>query len=420
MRYLLALLFSVIMHGCGDKDREESEIGEIQNPNAVIAPTPDRRGKRKKVENPATPTSSEARRSVHKSPSYVQSKVERGGALHFVIDKAHINDRGVAGTPNGVNLCFIVSGLQLLLHADPFRDFLYELSNRSPPITAVSPVLEDMVYMFNKVWGDGWPNPPSGTYPKIRIHHRLYDSIVKKAKLQVRHGAEGDAAPFLDRLLIELKEEIDKLVPHRMEDLFMSQVVRTAPHVDASIMSYDHEPQHTIKKMTLEVFSPSGDYVDIDRIILNGFLGPDRFVDDFTHCDHQTNPLIDSKCDVPIDRTQLSGRWSKFPKILTFSIFEDPNAATPDPSIVLTFIDGKPVPSSDPRAKTPSPNRVQYDLVGYSVYVHHHYISVVRHFGTGKWYKVNDSTVTEIDSPDPRPIMQKQYRIANIMYVKRP
>jgi len=410
MRYILYLLLGFLVSGCGDNEKTEAhQSSKEANPLVVNTGNQGKHPqKRDPSKNPSQPLD-------HKSPTYVQSKVERGGTLHFVMDSSKVKDRGIVGMPNGVNLCFIVSGLQLLLHANPFRDFLHDLSNRSPQITAVTPILEDLVHMFNKVWGDGWPDPPppKGLYPKIRIHHRLYESIVKKTRFQVNHGAQGDASPFLERLLQVLKTELDIIAPGAMSDLFVSQVVRTAPHISSTSVRLFHVPQQTIQQMILEITPPDGvGYVNIETMITDGFLGGHRYVEDFDQC---------NVCGGEIVKEQITGRWTKFPRILTFSVFESPIGAIPDPAPLFTFLAGIPLSRDDPRVDDVSlPNRVQYELVGYSVYVVGHYIAIVKNFETGEWFKINDSSVLSIDNPDPRPVMiNPEYRIANIMYVRK-
>ena len=339
--------------------------------------------------------------------------------MHFVIDPATLAQRGIVGLPNGIAHCFIVSGLQLLLHAAPFRTFLHRLANQTPPITNASPLLEDFVHLFNKVWGDGWPNPPPppNTFPQVRIHTRLYHSLVN-GNLGVVNRQAGNANDFLRAFLDRLKGEIDGLVPAGQFDaLFSSTIQFTAPHQGQNFFGINHLAMNESRWLMLSLLpwvDPSTRFIPIETMIVRGCLSQGH---GFHQCNHQPH------CTYDIDRNRITGRFTHLPHILSFSLIALPGTIQPDPSPVITFIDGEIVPAGDQRANGPSlPNRVQYDLIGYVVYVGNHYMCIVKHPETNAWFQIDDDHVTPIIGPDPsRPgIVNPGFLITIIMYARRP
>ena len=318
-------------------------------------------------------------------PPPVASPVVRSPNLHFVMDPETFRDRGIVGIPNTVNLCFISSPLQLLLHVPQLRTLIYNLANHELVIEGFSPVLGDLVYLFNKVWGDGWPNPaPAGTYPLVHIQARLYASIVgQRTQFGVIHRQPGNSDVFTSRFLAYIRDELDRLVPGQgFRNFFTPTLEAPGRPVESLIISLMPDMART-------------GYARLESLILNWFRDQNRY--------RFTEP---------------------FPTIITFEFVGEINRSV-DPPLVLTLINGRPIDRDDPRASADAvvlEPREQYNLIGYTVHTGNHYKAVVRHPDTGAWFQIDDDRVDPIPGHDPRqPIIMAHpaFVITNIMYSKQ-
>jgi hypothetical protein len=336
------------------------------------------------------------------------SAVIRSGRMHFIMDASKRTERGVFGFVNGVNLCFIASTLQLLLHTAPFRDLLHTIANEPHP--QVSPLLEDFVYLFNKVWGDGWPlDLPQGKYPAIRIHDRLYATLIRAdSRFGIRHGEMGQDQAFFRNLFGQLKREIDSFRPNTINNLFASKVEQyLGNHIRrmADFVTFDIRP-----------LGADDQYRDLE-VLLRERLGGHRhsLQSGHAHC-----PVCREHAEIS---SGLIGPWTTLPAVLVFETFNPTQGPTPRPPTVLSFFDGEVLDRDDPKIATETANNnpllVQYDLVGYNVGGHNHFFAIVKHPETNIWYEMNDSIVTPISDPDPRTRLANGKKITLIVYAKR-
>ena len=351
------------------------------------------------------------------SPRYVPSPLDRNGRIHFVMNQAQLANRGIVGFRNGLALCFIVSGIQLLLHAAPFRDFLADLANREPAVTGVPRLTEDIVRLFNTVWGDGVPNPPPAAgeeFPVLNIGHRLYATLVAGG-FGVQRRVAGVIGDFFPRFLNRIINEIDHFEPNGMSALFTFTIHRTAPHQPGAPGAHVGEPEENLTDRILRITTGMGPpYTPIETSISMRLRGDDAW-ETFLSC---------NVCGHRVIQDQIVSQWIVLPRILTFSVDAQEGISVVDPATILTFVDGVVIPRDDPRAVagTAVANRVQYDLIGYLVHDGGHYKAVVKHFETDQWYEINDDRILRISGSDPRQnnIMGNGYSIQLVMYTKRP
>ena len=260
-----------------------------------------------------------------------RNNVPRGTRLHFKLpsEVSELRRRGKISFANMDDKTFVISAVNLLLHATPLRTELARLATQATPVTHFSYTIYDLVDVFNHAWGDAW-----SLTSKIDISRTLFKSLVDRLLSGLEFGfndTDNDGTGptiVLQKLLKIIELEYSGMalygqIPRNpIADMFRHRITRRAQHEDTP-GHCSLTPTHDKNDLLVRISAPkkvvNGDPKmdnthDITELILSRYLLRDPAWEDFVECGF---------CHKPIKFDTLRGYFHKSPSVLFISLKND-------------------------------------------------------------------------------------------------
>ena len=254
--------------------------------------------------------------------------VPRGTRLHFKLPSeiSELRRRGKISFANMDDKTFVISAVNLLLHATPLRTELARLATQATPVTHFSYTIYDLVDVFNHAWGDAW-SPTSKIDISRTLFKSLVDRYVYKLELYFKDTDNDDTGPtiVLQKLLKIIESEysymkvFDQIPRDPIDGMFRHRITRQAQHDDTS-GHCSLTPTHDKSDLFVRISAPKkvvnghprmDNTHGISDLVLSRSLGRDPAWEDFVECGF---------CHKPIKFDTFRGYFDKSPSVLFISL----------------------------------------------------------------------------------------------------